>query len=68
MKRALPVKDSRRTTHRQVPAGKSRIKAEILSLRLTVSHGPCRVVGCLDFPAHVVTIDLRVVLEASARS
>lgn len=68
MKRALPVKDSRHTTHRQVPAGKSRIKAETLSLRLTISHGPCRVVGCLDFPAHVVTINLRVVLEASARS
>lgn len=68
LKRAFPVKESGHTTHREVPAGKSRVKAETLSLRLTVSHGPCRVVGCLDCPAHVVTIDLSVVLEASARS
>lgn len=32
LKRSLPVKDSRHTTHRQVPAGKCSIKAETLSL------------------------------------
>lgn len=57
------MKDSRYSTHRQVPAGKCSNKAETLSLRLPVSHSPCRMVGCLNFPAHMVTIDLRVVLR-----